>query len=525
MRRVILTSAFILIFLTQAAVAQQTFCTQSSTNACYLTASELQQIQSDPSSFKSIFLAHYNPASPQTQTPFLTSLGPEFSGMTEEGAAMAFAGIAAYELKSYRFSSTDPAPASWQLADLLAVQKLVCNEYVNLAIDLFYEAYPQSNGSLVKINPVGWRRDSPTANHAQILVTGVKVPILVDPTLGLVAKVTLNSLFLHTPLTTARVRELTWRKSELGSFRLAVRNALLNGQYDPAYLIYSYLSADAGQTGGPKPFYDWPDFTSAVAKGPDKRFWYTTGAGALWEINQNGIALASTTGIAQIATGLSGGAIYFRTTSGVVYRKTSGSSWTLVSRSGVTSIASGLSGQIIFLLMSNGDLWKIGSSGWQYAGPSIGAIATGLNVAGTYERAPDSGAVWVYTSSGWSAVSPGGISWITGEKNGQGIYALSSSGALYRINNSGTWSYLGGGVTDVEPGVGGLTINVLKSDGTVWQGDLLPGGDMNWNTGNFTWTQFWTGSTFTSISLLEGGTQLDATRVDGQHLTTSASSY
>lgn len=351
------------------------------------------------------------------------------------------------------------------------------------------------------------------------------MPLLVDPNLGLIAKVTLNDLFLHSPLSPARVRGLTARL-ELSDLRMVVRDALSYGLYDSAYLIYSYVAVDANQTGGLKFSYLWSDFVSSVAKGPDNRFWYTTGVGALWEVNQNGIVLASTGGIAQIATGLSETAIYCLTDWGVVYQKTPGSAWTLVSNGGITSIASGLNGQVILLLTDSGDLWNVSSSGWAFAGPGIAAIVTGLNGTGVYERASGSGAVWVYTPRGWLAVSGGGIAWMAGEKNRQGIYARTATGDLYRLDRNGVWTLLLTGISDVRLGVGGLTINVLRTDGTVWQGDLQSNGVMiDWNTGAFEWTQLWPGQTFTSIALLDGGMLLDAMQIDGQHFMTSASTF
>jgi hypothetical protein len=187
-----------------------------------------------------------------------------------------------------------------------------------------------------------------------------------------------------------------------------------------------------------------------------------------------------------------------------------------------------LNGQIILLLTTAGDLWNISSTGWAYASPGIADIATGLNQTGTYERAGSgsSNALNVYTSSGWIPVSNSGIARIVAEKNRQGIYFLTGTGDLYRINNSGTVTFLIGGATDIELGAGGLTINILKNNGTIWQGDLQPtNGAIDWNTGTFNWTQLWVGNVFNGISLTFGGTALDATRADGQHLTASASTY
>lgn len=507
--------------LSASSEAQTMLCGTAAGDVCYLTPTELQAIQDNPVNFKSIFI--------NREAQFVADLGASFQGITEQGAALAFAAVVAYELKGYRSvtNAQTPAPASRNLPDLMAVPALVCNEYVSLAIQLFYLAYPQTDASPIKIEGIGLRRDSPVSNHAQIIATGTGVPMLIDPDLGLIANVTLNDLLNHIAPKAIFVKT-NRNNATLQSFLGRVQGAISNGKYDENYLIYSFLASDINQAGGPKHEYAWSDFTSSVARGPNGRFWYTTGAGALWEINQGGIVLASSGGTKSIATGLGGNAIYELTTSGSVYQKTSGSDWTLVSNTGVASIASGLNGQIILLLTTAGDLWNISSTGWAYASPGIADIATGLNQTGTYERtgSGSSNALNVYTSSGWIPISNSGIARIVAEKNRQGIYFLTGTGDLYRINNSGTVTFLIGGATDIELGAGGLTINILKNNGTIWQGDLQPtNGAIDWNTGTFNWTQLWVGNVFNGISLTFGGTTLDATRADGQHLTASASTY
>lgn len=143
-------------------------------DVCYLTRSELGRIDSNSRDFKDVFL--------RNKRKLIHDLGPKFRGITEESAAIAFAGVAAYELKAYRsqITSRTPVPQLRNLKDLMAVPALVCDEYVSMAMRLFYSAYPQSNASSLKINPVGWRRDSPVGNHVEFFVTGGGVPLLID---------------------------------------------------------------------------------------------------------------------------------------------------------------------------------------------------------------------------------------------------------------------------------------------------------------------------------------------------------
>ncbi|HVO29417.1 MAG TPA: hypothetical protein VMV18_01720, partial [bacterium] len=126
-------------------------------------------------------------------------LGPAFAGISDEGLALAFAVDVAYEAMPYRSdgSDWDPPLSRDSPADMLADGTgLLCDEYVTLAIELFYAIDPQDASSTVRITPIGWRTDSPLGNHAEAFVTGAGVPMLLDPTWGLVARGDLDTLFL-----------------------------------------------------------------------------------------------------------------------------------------------------------------------------------------------------------------------------------------------------------------------------------------------------------------------------------------
>ena len=249
-----------------AAPEAAALCGADPADTCYLGPSDLLTIQEDPSSFRALYEAH--------RAHFIADLGPASAGITDEGAALAFAGVVAYELKGYRAAgSSAPVPASWQLGDLLAAPELVCNEYVELALQLFYGAYPQTDTSPLQIVAVGWRRDSPVNNHAQLLVTGAGVDLLIDPDLGLVARTTLSDLLAHVAVMAGGVFVRTDRAdANLQEFKPKVLNALASGTFDPKYLIYSFVASDAGQAGGLKLYASAEDFTTAVVRGPDDGF-------------------------------------------------------------------------------------------------------------------------------------------------------------------------------------------------------------------------------------------------------------
>jgi hypothetical protein len=497
-----------------AAPEAAALCGADPADTCYLGPSELLTIQKAPSSFRALYEAH--------RAQFIADLGPAFAGITDEGAALAFAGVVAYELKGYRTAgSSAPVPASWQLGDLLAAPELVCNEYVELALQLFYGAYPQTDTSPLQIVAVGWRRDSPVNNHAQLLVTGAGVDLLIDPDLGLVARTTLSELLAHVAVMAGGVFVRTDRAdANLQEFKPKVLNALASGTFDPKYLIYSFVASDAGQAGGLKLYADAEDFTTAVVRGPDDGFWYLQADGEVWKADGTGQALALSNAD-DLATGPNAEAVYARTSDGSVYARSGAGPWALV-RTDVASIAAGQAGRSVLLLANTGELWNIDAAGLVRLGQGVADIETGQNGGGVYVLASTGGTVQVYNASGWIDLGRNDIAQVVGDKSGQGVYVRTVAGDLYRINAFGAWDLLQQGVSDVLPGIGGLTLNVLKTDGTVWQADLR---GTDWNTGEFTWSQLWAGDTFTQIGSANGGITLQATRADGAVVLAAASTY
>ena len=497
-----------------AAPEAAALCGADPADTCYLGPSDLLTIQEDPSSFRALYEAH--------RAQFIADLGPAFAGITDEGAALAFAGVVAYELKGYRTAgSSAPVPASWQLGDLLAAPELVCNEYVELALQLFYGAYPQTDTSPLQIVAVGWRRDSPVNNHAQLLVTGAGVDLLIDPDLGLVARTTLSDLLAHVAVMAGGVFVRTDRAdANLQEFKPKVLNALASGTFDPKYLIYSFVASDAGQAGGLKLYASAEDFTTAVVRGPDDGFWYLQADGEVWKADGTGQALALSNAD-DLATGPNAEAVYARTSDGSVYARSGAGPWALV-RTDVASIAAGQAGRSVLLLANTGELWNIDAAGLVRLGQGVADIETGQNGGGVYVLASTGGTVQVYNASGWIDLGRNDIAQVVGDKSGQGVYVRTVAGDLYRINAFGAWDLLQQGVSDVLPGIGGLTLNVLKTDGTVWQADLR---GTDWNTGEFTWSQLWAGDTFTQIGSANGGITLQATRADGGVELAAASTY
>src|SRR5262249_8815211 len=126
------------------------------------------------------------------------SLGPAFARLNDAGVGFVLATEIAYEHASYRgFHDPDgtfPVPRPLQIRSLLSVPKLVRNESCSLPHCLFRPWRPgPARNDPVHINLVGWA-GTPFGNHAQLIATGTGLPLLLDPTTGLVAITTLANL-------------------------------------------------------------------------------------------------------------------------------------------------------------------------------------------------------------------------------------------------------------------------------------------------------------------------------------------
>jgi hypothetical protein len=160
-----------------------------------------------------------------------------------------FATVLAAEFATYRSAvdpdGTFPAAATWTLPDLSAIPKLVCVEYCALATQLFRAYHPDDPADTISIRFLGWDKGA-FGNHAQLLVTGVGLPILLDATSGAIAAVDLATLLAGTPVSADRIRTPSVRvesaasvESDLSFFRNAVLTAISTGLYPESVQLFN----------------------------------------------------------------------------------------------------------------------------------------------------------------------------------------------------------------------------------------------------------------------------------------------
>jgi hypothetical protein len=206
-----------------------------------VSAADLALLREEPSYFATLF---------QTDKDKLRArLGSAYANVDDQTIAFSMATMVAYQLASYRVAGDPqgyfPPPRSLALADLLAVPKLVCNEYCYLAAELYRIAFPAAGDSGTTITIVGFS-SGPFGNHAQLLFTSGGVSVLSDPTLGFVAQTSFAYLRNGGRLSAASIHQLAYReeptvyaRNVMAVFRAEVYAALETGLYPRARLVYS----------------------------------------------------------------------------------------------------------------------------------------------------------------------------------------------------------------------------------------------------------------------------------------------
>ena len=545
----------------------------------FVSNSDLATIQSAPSVFPAIYQKDRSTLQAML-LPQLGLSGRPASTITDAGWALAFATIVAYDLKPYRdadaISAWTPPPRLTDLNSLLSAPAMVCNEYVALALRLFYEAYPKTPANF-QINPVGWRRDSPFGNHAQIAVSvGAGVPLVFDPTLGLITRVSLGQLlsgqsaggnYHIEPARSLPNGSLGDDQSEIEGFRSHVVATEVSGttHLSPKFLIYSFLSRFSPGQSDYQVAADPGDFVKTIASGPSGTFYYLTPCfedtcstapaggsvgGELWQISSLGTNVANTNVWTAIAARAGWVQALRPSAQGGQLRQLSPSQNLLNSR-GVVALAQGPDGNSAYFLTKSGVEYELSPAGSALIRHGIQALADG---DGFYELTT-AGRLFVKNAMvDWQFVTSNvrSIYEAQGSQRGEAIYVLYRNGQLWRIGRlsgdvghapqaSPHWTLIARGVSDVAIGLGGFTLTLLQSNGcavggTVEQDDLKidARGDVEALAGSpsqtalratFTLPCSKRGVGFTSLTLSSYDSDAVATRADGSQQDSPASSY
>lgn len=156
-----------------------------------------------------------------------------YSGLDDDSRAAVWAMLIAHRYRPYGGSM------AFSLADLLQEKQLDCDNYVFLTIRLFRVLRPDSK---LDLDFVGWEGGM-VGNHAQLIVNHPTVSLLLDPTVGIAAKIGFDDLASGKAVQTRHLLELSDRDDPPG-FRNKVKTALLTGDYRPSHILYYFSDPD-----------------------------------------------------------------------------------------------------------------------------------------------------------------------------------------------------------------------------------------------------------------------------------------
>jgi hypothetical protein len=412
-----------------------------------------------------------------------------WSSLTADGLKLIVATAFAYESASY--GGSNASGSSWNLLNNSYVSQsgdylLSCAQYVSLAIRLYYWVYqaagmPPPAG--IKIHTVGWRADpitpNPVGNHAQFFVTGVGVNMLLDPTANVIAYTKLQNHLNGTLISSNQIVDgvgLRPPASSIASFHSTVANSLTSangGHYQGGkFLMYSHLTAFASDptenqwavVAGTAAFVD------TVVPGPRNDYFYKTGAGALWQVDNTGITLADSAGVAAIAAGPGPSSMFQLVTSGALWQRTP-SGW-VVPLSGIAQIASSQGGAAFYCLTSDGRLYELTTTtGWTLSRTGVKAIATGMMGQGLYV-VYSSGLFSIISASGETVASYGGIAGVASLRQGEFVVYWTTSNGLYLHSAIGAaLGPINSQLSKLLVGVGQQTLSLLQTNGQVCHGN------------------------------------------------------
>ncbi|WP_420966985.1 hypothetical protein [Bradyrhizobium sp. B120] len=420
---------------------------------------------------------------------------------------------------------------------------IACQGFASLALQLFYQVKP--NSTLMVVN-FGTSRDSSVDDHSILAAFGAGtgggsgVDLFVDPTVSIVAPVSLWGLLAHQSVMQSAIVQFSQRiGNPEGVYRQEDIGMITQGTLDFRTLLYAYagLTDPANPTFGKTRFLDPTfvnrtyqaiyDLTSATASSNlgAAAFWYVDGtAGNLWELTSAG--LYNTGYNATAISSVTNGIYVVQASTGNLLANLSGTTGFRNVTSGgtnlqATSIAPHVNNAYLWFVDPAGKLWYTNSAGQAFAGNSGGTakvVGTGdtvqqLTTAGQlYQATATQGftlvdasvqGLWQSKPTGWDFAASAPKCQTTSDPACRGdavkLNAWNGTyGNLYYRDGTQTtpnWASIHTAVAAVVLGFQGATVNYLTGTGyicyfnssTEWgvggnNNEIIPGGD--WTTAN-----------------------------------------
>lgn len=205
----------------------------SNASAFHISEKNLKEVQDNPQFILELYKENKN--------ALTQALGESFNNLNDEGLKLIFASLVSYQLKPY-------GPNPTHAKNLLNALSLSCQEYATLTNQLYKKLSPETP---IQINFVGWN-DGAVGNHLQIFARFTGEPILVDPTIGLVANTTFDDIISGKPVDIKKIKSF-YSRDDINQFNDSVKNSILHGDYKPMDLLFFYSEVQ---------FY--PDLTTLI---------------------------------------------------------------------------------------------------------------------------------------------------------------------------------------------------------------------------------------------------------------------
>ena len=158
---------------------------------------------------------------------FRAKLGPEFADLGDDALRYAFASVVAY------YSAEYGAFGDYSLDGLVRAWALDCATYVALT----WHLARVSGANVTYAHPVGWD-GAGVGNHAQMAYERPGQQLILDPTIGLVARAALSDLFNGAAVAPERMVSFAKAQGDHPEFRVMVIDSLYRGMFSEAASIY-----------------------------------------------------------------------------------------------------------------------------------------------------------------------------------------------------------------------------------------------------------------------------------------------
>ena len=159
----------------------------------------------------------------------IKKLGSNFSNLDNEFYKLIFSNIVAYKIKPYGPSHC------LDLKCILSNKMLNCVNYSALVWHFYQLMHPNKKIHFVF---VGWNGGA-VSNHVQVFVFNRDTGLLLDPTIGLIAKTFYDHVASGKPISPVEIFS-SYSRHDIDSFNEKVIHALLNGSYKPSDLLYYF---------------------------------------------------------------------------------------------------------------------------------------------------------------------------------------------------------------------------------------------------------------------------------------------